>query len=360
VITFISGEYPPDVGGMGDYTAHLRDALAQLGCHTRIVSRRDVGRWNARALARLLRRLPRRGIVHIQYQAAAYDLLGDICVLPGLLRVLRPHLRTVATFHDLRVPYLFPKAGPLRPAAVRLLARTTSACIAADERDLAALRQVASATFHVPIGPNVECEPPDGYARAAFRRSLGLAPDDLAVVYFGLLNASKGLDLLLSTFERILVCRPRARLLLLGGAAGASDPTDVETASAVRARVERLGAAVVQTGWLPSRELSAHLLAGDVALLPYADGASPRRGSLLACAEHGLPIVSTRPAGYEVATFLEAVEPTTPALVEAVLAAAHTPLPLAARSRALAAEMSWPKIAAAHVAVYQQLLYSRP
>jgi glycosyltransferase involved in cell wall biosynthesis len=360
VITFISGEYPPDVGGVGDYTAHLREAVAQRECRTGVVSRRDVGHWNARALAWLVRRAPREGIVHIQYQAAAYDLLGDICLLPGLLRALRPGVRTLTTFHDLRVPYLFPKAGALRPAAIRLLARTSHASITADARDLAVLRGVARSAFHVPIGPNVACAPPDGYERAAFRRSLGLESDDLAVAYFGLLNASKGLDLLLASFERILVCRPRARLLLLGGAAGSSDRTDLQTGSGLRSRIDRLGSAVIQTGWLPSRELSAYLLAGDVALLPYADGASARRGSLLACAEHGLPIVSTRPAGTEVASCVEAIDVNAVALAEAVLTAARAPSPLISRSRALAAEMSWPRIAAAHVAIYQQLLYSRP
>jgi glycosyltransferase involved in cell wall biosynthesis len=362
VITFISGEYPPDVGGLGDYTARLRAALEQRGCSTSVVSRRDVGRWNARSLVWLVRRAPRTGIVHIEYQAAAYDLLGDICLLPGVLRVLRRGVRTVTTFHDVRVPYLFPRAGGLRAAAVRLLARTSDAAIAADRRDLSALGAVSRRSFHVPIGPNVECAPPDGYDRAAFRRTLGLEAGDLAVVYFGLLNASKGLDLVLSAFERILRRQPRARLLMLGGPAGASDPTDVVTGMAVRARIARFESTIIRTGWLLPRELSAHLLAGDVALLPYLDGASARRGSLLACAEHGLPIVSTLPAGTEVAPFLDAVEPEVAALAEAVVAAARDPSSLArrSRSRSLAAEMSWPRIASRHVEIYDQLLYSRP
>ncbi|MBV9578892.1 MAG: hypothetical protein JO057_09905 [Chloroflexi bacterium] len=361
MITFVSGEYPPEVGGVGDYTAHLRAALAAADRQSDVVSRREVGgRWNARALMWLMRHTPATGIVHVQYQAAAYDLLGDVCLLPGLLRAVRPGLRTLTTFHDVRIPYLFPRAGPLRSAAIRLLARTSHAVVAADSRDLAVLRQVTDATWHVPIGPNVACSPPDGYERTAFRASIGLEPDDLAVVYFGLLNASKGLDLLLSTFERILTRRPRARLLMLGGPAGASDPTDHLTGAAVDARIQGFGAAILQTGWLPPRELSAHLLAGDVALLPYVDGASARRGSLLACAEHGLPIVSTQPAGIEVAPYVDAVDAGVAALTTAVLAAADSPAQKRVRSRILAAEMSWPQIAHAHVAIYNQLLYSRP
>jgi glycosyltransferase involved in cell wall biosynthesis len=360
VIAFVSGEYPPDVGGVGDYTAHLRAALEDAGQPSTVVSRRHVGRrWDARALIWLLRHAPKSGVVHVQYQAAAYDLLGEICLLPGLLGRLRPQVCTVTTFHDVRVPYLFPRAGGLRASAVRLLARTSHAVVAADQRDLASLGPVARETFHIPIGPNVACAPPDGFERTAFRRALGLAPDDLMLVYFGLLNASKGLNLLLASFEKVLERAPRTRLLLLGGAAGASDATDEATAARLSGGLQRFGTRVLQTGWLPPRELSAYLLAGDVALLPYLDGASARRGSLLACAEHALPIVSTQPAGSEVAPFVRAVEPAPAALTRAVLAAARDPS-LATSSRTLASEMSWPRIAAKHVAMYDRLLYSRP
>jgi glycosyltransferase involved in cell wall biosynthesis len=106
--------------------------------------------------------------------------------------------------------------------------------------------------------------------------------------------------------------------------------------------------------------LSAHLLAGDVALLPYADGASARRGSLLACASHGLPIVSTRPAGVEVADFIDAIEPNPQALAEAVLEVAANPSPWRAASRALADQVSWRRVAQTHVELYDRLLEGAP
>jgi glycosyltransferase involved in cell wall biosynthesis len=114
----------------------------------------------------------------------------------------------------------------------------------------------------------------------------------------------------------------------------------------------------MQTGWLVDTELSAHLQAADVALLPYRDGASPRRGSLLACAEHGLPIVSTLPASTAVAEAVYSVEPDAESLASAVLKVADTPS-LSARlrqaSRSLAEKVSWPHIADAHIAVYNSL-----
>jgi glycosyltransferase involved in cell wall biosynthesis len=359
-LLFVSGEYPPDVGGVGDYTKNLRAALAGLGWQSGVLSRQQVRRWDARSLVALVRSASLAGIIHIQYQAGAYDLLGDVCLMPTVLRRFRPRTRVVTTFHDARPPYLFPKAGSLRAAAVRLLARSSHAVVAADARDLTAVNVSPAHSYHVPIGPNVLGAPPPGYDRAAFRLALGLEPDTLALIYFGLRNASKGLDLLLDAVNIVAASRPNVRLILVGGEVGASDPTDRRTAEQLRAR---LGTDIIETGWLPNDQLSAHLLAADIAVLPYADGASARRGSLLACAEHGLPIVSTLPAAPEVAEAVLAVPADPHALAKAVLHLVEAPSEIAhlrTQSRALAASTAWPHIAAAHVAIYEQLLLPLP
>ena len=358
MIHFISGEYPPDIGGLGDYTARLRAALSASGYDSSVISRRQIRRWDARALVYLLRTAPRSGVLHIQFQAAAYQLLGDVCLVPALLRRIRPRLHSITTFHDVHVPYLFPRAGRLRAAAVRLLARTSDAVIAADSRDLEFLGGPSPRHFNVPIGSNVDCSPPPGFARSAFRQRLDLQPNQLALVYFGLLNASKGLDLLLDTFDRIGSERPGTRLLLLGGPVGASDATDRETARQLESRLGKLGDRLIRPGWLAPHELSAHLLAGDIALLPYADGASARRGSLLACAEHGLPIVSTRPAAPEVSPYIQATEADAASLATAVLNLHAEPEQPRKASRALADRVRWPGIADQHAQIYKSLLYS--
>jgi len=359
VILFVTGEYPPDVGGVGDYTARLRLALEQRGWLTDVVTRRQVGRWDARAPAWLLRHAPRQGVVHIQYQAAAFDLLGDICLLPALMRRVRPALSSVTTFHDAREPYLFPRAGRLRRLAVQLLARTSDTVIAADSRDLRCLGGPSPRHVQIPIGANIACQPADGYHRAAFRSELGLGEDDLAVVYFGTLNSSKAASVLLDAFGVIQQQQPRARLLLLGSEISASDPSDRISAARVRDRIAGFGSAVIRTGWLAPRQLSAYLLAGDVALLPFVDGASARRGSLLACAAHGLPLVTSRPAAREVEGYVTAVGLDASDMAAAVLGAWHQPVRLRSASLALAESVSWSRIAAQHINVYERLLYSR-
>lgn len=392
----VTGEYPPLVGGLGDYSAQLRGALAARGASVSVLTTasRDrsnapvdhtvttVGRWDAAALRTLMRLTPPRGVVHLQYQPAAFALRGEICLVPWLMRARRPDTRVVTTFHDARVPYLFPGAGPLRSLAVRSLARGSHAVLAADSLDLAWLGVAAARAHLVPIGSNVPCSPPAGYDRPGFRQTLvgrdgGAAPGTvtlnpspgeafgedayLLVAYFGFLNQSKGLDTLVEAFRRIVATEPRARLLLLGGSIGASDPTDEASARAFLEHLGPLASRVIRPGYLAPRDLSAALLAADVALLPYRDGASMRRGSLLACITHDLPVVTTAGPGLQIplAAAVIARRPGDAAgLAEAVLTVAHDPAlrqSLRSAARALTERITWDRIAERHLAIYNSL-----
>lgn len=84
---------------------------------------------------------------------------------------------------------------------------------------------------------------------------------------------------------------------MVGGKVGSSDPTNVAYLNKVEGLIAELGLTdrVFWTGYTPQSEVSANLLASDICVLPYRDGASFRRGSFMAALAHGLPIVSTRP-----------------------------------------------------------------
>lgn len=372
-VLLVTGEYPPDVGGIADYAALLRGSLADLGVRSSVLTRastapsdpevaRVVPRWDLRLLPLLARSAPRGAIVHAQYQAAAFDLLGAICLAPLFLRAARRDLRWVTTFHDVRLPYLFPGARLARPVALRLLAHASDAVIVADPADLRWLRMPAGRGQVVPIGSNVQRRPPLGYERAIFREAQGFQPSHLVVAYFGFLNQSKGLPTLARAFQQIATKSDEpATLLVLGGATGASDPTDEPTG---RRFADQLGALAAQTrvtGYLPPADLSAWLLAADLALLPYEDGASARRGSLLACAEHGLPIVTTQGPGLAAlptGAVLAYPPGAADALADAAVVVGRSPelrARLAEGSQRIASAVSWRAIARRHQALYQSL-----
>jgi glycosyltransferase involved in cell wall biosynthesis len=118
---------------------------------------------------------------------------------------------------------------------------------------------------------------------------------------------------------------------------------------------------VIWSGYRPPDEVSALWQASDIAVLPYADGASLRRGTLLAAFAHGLPVVSTTPRVAveqlrDGENILLAAPGDDRALAEQVIALINSPELRAKLSQGalrLAEEFSWSRIADQHLALYE-------
>src|SRR5439155_9131320 len=256
--------------------------------------------WRCARIVRAAVRAARPDIVHVQYQPAAFGMQAAVSWLPGWLGRGRPDLRTATTFHDLRVPYLFPKAGPLRAAVRDRLLRGSDAAVFTERADWAAAAAPRpDGRYWIPIGSNLAPEPPAGYHRRRWRADAGVDDGTFLVVHLGFLNRSKGLETLLDAMVRLRGEGRRTRLLLVGAEAGASDPSNraYEAEIARRLAVLELSGLVVRLPQVAPAAASAYLLAADAAAFPFRDGASLRRGSLLAALAHGLPTVSTRTPG---------------------------------------------------------------
>lgn len=333
LVLFVSGEFPPMQGGVGDCTFEIAQGLARLGVQVHVLTtgsavdrspveqpsagdsrecpvevHRLVGKWNWSCL-RLITVVAgdlAPSIVHIQFQTGAYGMHPAINFLP---RYMRPRLggdggprqksnearpRVVTTFHDLKVPYLFPKAGPFREWVVRSLARSSDAAIATNAQDYNRLAswQVARLAL-LPIGSNISPKPPPEYDRDAWRARFGIGRKMTLLSYFGFLNESKGGETLIRALAQI----PRSKLMIVGGQVGSSDPTNIAYLKRVKELIQALGLVtrVLWTDYMSGSEVSACLLSSDICVLPYRDGASFRRGSFMAALAHGLPIVTTFP-----------------------------------------------------------------
>jgi glycosyltransferase involved in cell wall biosynthesis len=319
-VLFITGEYPAMQGGVGDYTRRLGQALCALGTDVHVLTHRSAGGdhlrlpadayepnvypvmdpagWEVWSHAVGMIGEVRPHVVHIQYQSAAYGLHGAVNFLPYRLRLMRGRPRILTTFHDLLFPYLFPKAGPLRWQSVLALARASDASVVTNPVDWLRLKRsnLGLRLFPIPIGSNIHREPPASFDREAQRCKWGAAPDDWLLAYFGFLNPSKGGETLIRALGELVRGGKPARLLMVGGKVGSSDPTNLAYLGHVEALIEMLGLAdrVRWTGFTQNEEVSANLLATDCAVLPYREGASLRHGSLMAALAHGLPIVSTQ------------------------------------------------------------------
>jgi glycosyltransferase involved in cell wall biosynthesis len=354
-VLFVTGEYPPLPGGIGDYTANLRMALAAMGGRSVVLSGpgasgedvATVRRWSW-GLAAHVRRMAAReqvDIVHIQYQAGAFAMHPVVNVLPSLLSRRSP---VVTTFHDLRVPYLFPKAGRLRKSAIVRMARGSAAAIVTNPADSRALANEDIATIQIPIGPNLPPPSPVG----AIDRSI--------IAFFGFPSRSKGILDLLDAISRLP--EPRPSLTLVGAQGEPSAANDLVGASEIDALAAQHGIAVRRTGFLDPRRASDALAASGAIVLPFRDGASLRSGSLLAALQSGRPVVTTAPRLTadlrELATLPQlSLVPTGDAAalasaIECALTSTSPPAPLPSIFR-------WQSIASAHDALYRRLLNER-
>jgi polysaccharide biosynthesis protein PslF len=254
--------------------------------------------WRWPALSTIVNVVTRHNLdlVNIQYQAAAYHMRSPaINFLPWRLNGLVP---TVVTFHDLRVPYLFPKAGRLRQAAVRFLAGRATGVIVTNRPDYDTLRAElpAAKLCQIAIGSNVAVHLLPAERITAVRRHLGLSTDHCLLGYFGFLNESKGADTLLEALARL---DESYHLVFVGGRTGDSDPHNNQAFyDHLDGLIETLGLSgrVHWTGFVSDEEVSAYLQAADLMVMPYRDGASLRRGTLMAALAHGRPLLTTPPS----------------------------------------------------------------
>lgn len=326
-IGIVTGEYPPHQGGVGDFTREIAHALGDLGHEVHVIAHVNarpegfpkpfgsltvypvIASWNLQSLISI-RRLARQlqlDILNIQYQAAAYGMTPPIHFLP-----LAAGVPCVMTFHDLRVPYLFPKAGALRWQAIMLLAKTSAGVIVTNPEDRltleknlwnaddaeSALKNADRKLVEIPIGSNIKVNPKlqTSNSKSGTRRKYGISEDDLVVGYFGFLNVSKGGETLFKAIAQLPITN--YKLLLIGGRTGTSDPTNQAYAEQLDALASELGISnrIISTGYLSPEDTTSAFFACDMMAMPYEDGASFRRGTFIACLAHGMPTITTQPS----------------------------------------------------------------
>lgn len=407
-IGLVTGEYPPQEGGVGAFTQALARAFHQQGHEVHIITsfhaRPPTHKKETNSLVQLWRQLEDRArepvdigyaqlhprarrwhwrennlvadiavryeldVVNIQYQPAAFNMRHPaVNIMPWRLTgVTLP----VVTFHDLRVPYLFPKAGRLRQMAVNFMATRAAGVIATNPEDYAHLQTILPAeTFsqkvrEIPIGSNINHYVPNPIEKGEASESLGLQSGDFLLAYFGFLNPSKGADVLIKALAGL---DTQTHLLFVGGRTGASDS---KTNALFLETLERLIEAfalqkrVHWTGYVSDVRVATFLHTADLLVLPYKDGASLRRGTLMAGLAHGRAIISTTPTyptpELQHGENIWLVPPDNVlALSEAIEQLRHDQAlrrKLEAGARQLAQRFSWDKIAADTALFYEDLL----
>lgn len=310
----ITGEYPPQFGGVSDYTRSVAVGLAAAGASVHIwcpattepdetpaasgvTVHRSAGRWCRPDLARLDRELdqlpgPRRLIV--QWVPQAY---GHRSLNVGFCAWVRRRAGRGDTV-DLMVHEAFLAFGEggwkqdLAAVVHRLMvslllsrARRVWVSIPAWGEALGPYcfwrRPLNFEWLPVPSGvPTID----DANSVEATRR--GIADEAPLVVGHFSTYESQVRRSLAALVPALLEREPAVTLLLLGRG---SDAFRLSLSAAHPALAHRIKA----TGVLDARLLSLSLQACDMVVQPYPDGASSRRTTLMTALAHGVPVVTT-------------------------------------------------------------------
>ncbi len=188
-IMLISGEYPPRIGGVADYTCHLAQALARIGHHVSVLTTangrsdgwameagdhvevyRDVRDWGVRGAASISARVRdlTPDVIDFQYVPHMYGRGGfapGAAILPLRLRRLSS-ATIVSTVHEIASPWSLKPRRAFAAAAHRvqalLLAIASDRCIVTNQRYARQIRKWArsgSALHEIPVGAGIEPVP---------------------------------------------------------------------------------------------------------------------------------------------------------------------------------------------------------
>lgn len=381
-VCFVGGSYPPVPCGIGDYVQRLAQTLVGCGTEVHVITSACQGvepvdgcvqvwpvveRWNLRSLSIVGREVRRIApdIVNIQYPTQCYGRRLAVNLLPAYLRSILP-VPVLTTVHEYTT---FHRLGRLR---IALSALGSTAVVLPDPENLDLLARrlpcQRSRLYYIPLGANITPALPTAYDRQAQRASYGAQPDDIVIAYFGFISPSKGLDTLVEAMEMALSSslQPPVRLLLIAS----PEPTEPSYATYLR-RVREMASRSVPatrvywTGYAQAEDVSAWLASADMAVFPFADGASLRRTTLLAALGHGLPVISTTSPGTMRSSLGEGqgvllVRPADPAALSDAIKSLATDRGardrLAADALSFSATLGWARIADSTLALYRKLI----
>ena len=310
----ITGEYPPQLGGVSDYTYLMASALAGAGdavhvwCppsagetpHIRGVTvHRELGSATPDDLRRIDRMLdhfpaPRRLLMQWVPQGYGYRSMNVWFCWWLWRRASFFHDRVEIMVHEPSLPF---GEGSWKQNAVAVIHRfMTSILLRAASRIWVSIpaweerlrpyalgRPIPFAWLPVPANvPLVEDQPAIDALRNRYAPAEGLL-----LGHFGTYGAHIS-GLLRILLPAILSSTSSSHAVLLLGRG-----SEIFCEDLIRSHPELISR-VHASGGLSPADLSRHLSTCDLMIQPYPDGVSSRRGSMMATLSHGLAVVTTK------------------------------------------------------------------
>lgn len=261
-LALVSGSWPPEACGVGDYTANLADALVNIGVDVQRVGGKENDNSNI-LLSTIMRKFD---IVHIQYPSMGYGR----SLAPAMIPLLKRNSRICVTLHE------FSNFNPIRRPWFFTFAHIVDARIFTNEEENKAFREImrpkSGSDDIIPIASNI-------------RQGFGSKVPG-SVCNFGLITPNKGIEEFIELASLTEASKGLAFALI-----GAK--TDMYEAYADNIINECKKRGIATHVNLPDDALADLLSTFEFAYLPFPDGASSKRGSLLALQKNGVTVLTT-------------------------------------------------------------------
>ncbi len=282
----MASSFPPDRGGVSDYSFELAKAVATHGCDLSVISYARQGEPEFRQFSPSLfvtRPLTRGLLLPGKFWAAVRRLQPQIVHVQSTLHLhppnldlfvlLKDHTPLLTTVHEssrsIRLFYITPFH--------RLLYRRSSAIIVLSNYAARMVHDSLSrgqALHVIPCGVDVGLYYPNIQQRHLKSR-LSLE-SEFVVMFAGFIRRGKGIEHLLEAFRQFRERRKVGTLVLVGEIDETTSHLTLDPSynSQIVQEISRLGLGrhVVRTGYLPEHELPLVLREADVIVFPYSFG----------------------------------------------------------------------------------------
>jgi glycosyltransferase involved in cell wall biosynthesis len=297
-IHIIAAALPPQIDGIGDYTAHMAAELTRSAevtvltgtAHPNLIPEACVhhvfSASQPRSVWNLLKPIEQEkpDWVLLQYNPFSYGRWGLNSHLPEVLHLIKGlgQTRIAVMAHETYTP-IFNCQSALMSVWQRRQFQQLGQCADVLFFSMERSSRVCPSRFpqarriHLPVGSNVPFVP---VSKNQARAELNIAKEIVVLGLFGNLHISRMLGRVQEAAETVRRMGKKPLILYVGPDGNAFQNFLGNTPS-------------ITEGPLPGAEISRRLAAIDIYLAPFTDGISTRRGTVMAGLQHSLPTVGT-------------------------------------------------------------------
>lgn len=265
-ILLVTGSYPPDVCGVGDYSKKLLESLNKESNIVELFYKKKWGIINLFSYTNEIKS-KKANLIHFQYPTEGYGY----SILPLLMMLFLPKKKRIITIHELSNRTLKAKIFTL------LLLFFNNNIIVTNEVENNYIKKIPilkrKKTFVINIGSNIPAST-NSFKNFSERKF------DLA--YFGHIRPIKGLESFISVSKSLDASK---KCVVIG-----------QNLNKYQSYLEELQVKSSNVSYILNGSVSEtveNLSDCKIVYLPFPDGVSSRRGSLIAAALNGCIIVTT-------------------------------------------------------------------